>query len=572
MKKLYSLLFVAFLISFSIQAQDEFYNDGADVKVEDNAEVYVEGNVKNKNSGKLTNNGLIELSGDYTNDATYDFGGSGTRTIRFKNPDLNDPQYASGNLNFYNLEIDNPRTFFSGSWTNGGLILNDNVTVKNKIDLKTPNNNTTNSKILTNGNLITLENGSPSSIENATGSGGRYILLDGNNSSEGLKWKIGGTNSYSFPIGTEEEAYTGFTLDFSSTPSNEYIKARFEEVSDPGGFGPTSGFSNSNWFSHIVTCDSGTYAGQEQWIELSSMIQEYGVWDITPSSSGGWNYDIKIDAKASPSSSPTDDGTGDFQKNDPVTSYPYVFHKLIKTNNSISSSYEWNDDVWNSGHLCAGSNSVSSLDGLKATGLSSFSKFGVAGNSDTQLPIELLDLQANGVDNEYIAVTWTTATELNNKGFEVHRRTEDSEFEKIGWVDGNGTIQDKQHYSFDDYNVEHNKVYYYRLKQIDFNGNFDKTKVVTAMIEDGNVFTISDFIPNPSTENSKIMVNTSEEKDLQIRLYNTLGQVISDRKLTVQPGSNAINFSLDDVADGTYHAIINVNNEVFNRKLVITKN
>ncbi len=579
MYKLYTTLFLALIASFSLNAQDEFYNDGASVTIEDNAEVYVEGNVKN-DAATIKNNGLIELSGDYyrKNSATYNWDNSGqTRLIRFKN---NTKQSVYGSPSFYNIEVNNPRTssIVSGNivW-NGGLVLESDLTVSNKIDLSSNQD----SKIATDSNKLIFE-GSNAGFANIDTSNGRYIQLTGGNiSGEGLEWEINSTGDYRFPIGTETESYTGFTLSFSSVPSSESITAKFVEKSDIGTFGPTKGFSNNPWFSHIVQC-----GGNDQWVELERMIADYGVWDISPSG-GNWNYDISIEANATAQSSQQDD-RGDFQETGTYSTF-----KLLKTDEKTSnlddsdnwngnsySSYVWNDDVWNSGDMCEfmtvaqgqtiGGNP--SIQGLKAKNLSSFSRFGIGGfQNGSGLPVELVNLEAHGVDNEYIRVNWATATEVNNDGFEVHRRQKGTDFKKIGWVDGNGTTQEKQTYSFDDYNVEHNTVYYYRLKQIDFNGKFEKTHVVTAMIEDGNVFTISDFIPNPSTQDSKLMVSSSEKKDLKIKLYNTLGQVVNSKEVTVESGSTAIDFSLDNVADGTYHAVISVDNEVFNRKLVITK-
>ncbi|PSR05037.1 MAG: hypothetical protein BRD50_02140 [Bacteroidetes bacterium SW_11_45_7] len=577
MYKLYTTLLITLIAGFSLHAQDEFYNDGASVTVEDNAEVYVDGNVKNDNA-TITNNGLIELSGDYhrKNGATYNWGNSGQkRLIRFKNTTT---QSVYGSPSFYKVKVNNPRTVVAGNWI-GGLELQSDLTVAREIDLS----GNTNSKIATNSNKLIFE-GSSAGFANIDTSNGRYIQLTGNNNAgEGLEWKINSTGDYRFPIGTENERYTGFTLSFSSVPSNESITAKFVEKSDIGTFGPTKGFSNNPWFSHIVQC-----SGDDQWVELDRMIADYGVWDISPSgSNGSWNYDITIEANATAQSSQSD-FRGDFQETGSYSTF-----KLLKTDEQTSnlddhdtwngnnySSYVWNDDVWNSGDMCEfmtvaqgqtiGGNP--SIQGLKAENLSSFSRFAPAGfQNGSGLPVELINLEAHGVDNEYIRVNWATATEVNNDGFEVHRRQKGTDFKKIGWVEGNGTTQEKQTYNFDDYNVEHNTVYYYRLKQIDFNGKFEKTQVVTAMIEDGNVFTISDFIPNPSTEDSKLMVNSSEKKDMKIKLYNTLGQVVSDKEVTIESGSTTIDFSLDNVADGTYHAVISVDNEVFNRKLVITK-
>jgi len=113
--------------------------------------------------------------------------------------------------------------------------------------------------------------------------------------------------------------------------------------------------------------------------------------------------------------------------------------------------------------------------------------------------------------------------------------------------------------------------YYYRLNQIDFDGTSDSTYVVNAIITEASLFTISEFIPNPSENDSRIEVISSKEKDLNVTVYNTLGQVIMKEDHHVIAGTNTIDFDFNLLADGTYYAIIKADNEFYNRKLILTK-
>lgn len=86
------------------------------------------------------------------------------------------------------------------------------------------------------------------------------------------------------------------------------------------------------------------------------------------------------------------------------------------------------------------------------------------------LPVELTGFSANWQNNA-VQLRWSTATETNNRGFFVERSTENTRmFEEIGWLDGKGNSAIKQVYQFSDYNAGPGQTYYYRLRQVDFDG------------------------------------------------------------------------------------------------------
>ena len=92
------------------------------------------------------------------------------------------------------------------------------------------------------------------------------------------------------------------------------------------------------------------------------------------------------------------------------------------------------------------------------------------------LPVELTSFTANFVENK-VSLTWSTATEINNSRFEIEKKTETSEWIKIGTVDGSGTSAKNHSYSFFDSNVDFVKATY-RIKQIDFDGSYSYSKEV----------------------------------------------------------------------------------------------
>ena len=92
------------------------------------------------------------------------------------------------------------------------------------------------------------------------------------------------------------------------------------------------------------------------------------------------------------------------------------------------------------------------------------------------LPVELVSFTAKAAEN-HVALQWKTASELNNDRFEIERSKDGISFETIGTVNGNGTTNEEQDYAYYDRTVV-DGIYYYRLKQVDYDGKFEKSQVV----------------------------------------------------------------------------------------------
>ena len=112
------------------------------------------------------------------------------------------------------------------------------------------------------------------------------------------------------------------------------------------------------------------------------------------------------------------------------------------------------------------------------------------------VPVELTSFTGAFVGND-VHLKWATATELNNRGFEIQRSANGSSFATVAFVEGNGTTTDQKQYSFIDRNVEARVNYAYRLKQIDFNGTFDYSSVVNIGFTLPLEFVLEQNYPNP---------------------------------------------------------------------------
>ena len=113
------------------------------------------------------------------------------------------------------------------------------------------------------------------------------------------------------------------------------------------------------------------------------------------------------------------------------------------------------------------------------------------------LPVELVSFSANYNDSN-VDLSWITANELNNSGFDVERKTADGEWNKITFIQGSGTATENKHYFFsDEVNELNASKLFYRLKQIDFDGTSEYSKVIEVEINLPTKFQLEQNYPNP---------------------------------------------------------------------------
>jgi hypothetical protein len=126
------------------------------------------------------------------------------------------------------------------------------------------------------------------------------------------------------------------------------------------------------------------------------------------------------------------------------------------------------------------------------------------------LPVSLSSF-TSAVDKNNVKLIWTTEWELNNSGFRIERmNTKENQWKEIWFVAGNGTTNEPKNYSFDDRKLQ-TASYKYRLKQIDYNGNFEYYTLENDVIVGvPKAFSISQNYPNPSNPKSNIDFELTE--------------------------------------------------------------
>ena len=188
------------------------------------------------------------------------------------------------------------------------------------------------------------------------------------------------------------------------------------------------------------------------------------------------------------------------------------------------------------------------------------------------LPVELVGFDGNfDVRNNRIALVWRTASETNNKGFNIERSLDaNSNFEVIGWTAGIGNSNALNEYSFNDKAIELGKRYYYRLRQIDFDGASELSEILT--IQAGQSDINWKVFPNPVLDILNISSNRPSEDEVGlIQIIDTNGKIVFSEIFSLATEGN-IGFNLGHLPTGIYSVLIsNEEGVVFTTKTILRK-
>lgn len=167
----------------------------------------------------------------------------------------------------------------------------------------------------------------------------------------------------------------------------------------------------------------------------------------------------------------------------------------------------------------------------------------------TTLPVKLLSFNTSLVEQGTAQLEWETASELNNEGFFIEKSTDGLAFEPIGFVEGNGTTDAYQSYQYYDQSARVSS--YYRLRQVDFDGQFEFSPISFVEVVSEKAFNQLGIYPNPVVSNFQF-TNTMEGV-FDWTLVNTSGQrLFSQQNLTVPQAEAQLNGIINSLKAGTY--------------------
>jgi len=195
------------------------------------------------------------------------------------------------------------------------------------------------------------------------------------------------------------------------------------------------------------------------------------------------------------------------------------------------------------------------------------------------VPVELTSFTAQLNDHQ-VVLQWQTATETNNQGFEIERMQGNDNWERIGFVEGNGTTTEPQDYNFND-NISDIKAvsFIYRLKQVDYDGSFeysDEIEVINSITPDKYI--LSQNYPNPFNPSTTIKFSLpvtqsgSEGSRVTLKILNALGEevaVLLNKELTT--GSYEVEWNASELPSGIYFYQLKTEDFVETKKMTLMK-
>ncbi len=184
--------------------------------------------------------------------------------------------------------------------------------------------------------------------------------------------------------------------------------------------------------------------------------------------------------------------------------------------------------------------------------------------SESALPVEMTSFTAVAEGNTNV-LAWETASEENNAYFDVERSANGIDFETIGNIEGNGTTVEVSNYDFIDETPL--TVSYYRLRQVDFDGEFAYSDVKVVK-RDNAVNSSAVFYPVPVTDRLTIDFVGTATEDLNITVTDALGRQLITKTVQSIVGENQFTIDFDALPIGTYFIKLQSNNANVIRTIV----
>ena len=193
-----------------------------------------------------------------------------------------------------------------------------------------------------------------------------------------------------------------------------------------------------------------------------------------------------------------------------------------------------------------------------------------ADEASVALPVELISFTA-AAENQKVILKWTTATELNNNGFEIQRRVAESDFATVGFVRGEGTTTNQREYFYIDKELVDGK-YFYRLKQIDFNGSYEYSNVIEIDVRGLDDYALEQNYPNPFNPATTIGYVLKDKSNAKLTLLNAIGEEVAVLVNEEQDkGFHKVDFSASNLPSGVYFYRLQAGDYTSVKKMILLK-
>jgi trimeric autotransporter adhesin len=422
-----------------------------------------------------------------------------------------------------------------------------------------------------------------------------------NNKIFNIKNKSTGTTSGQFPIASG--IFTSFfsnavvVNNMISLGSNENTNTQFTGLIHVG-----EGGSNNHHFYYNSIAITGTAGGSissfgflrgndASIVQNQVMILRDNIFSVDRAGGGSTNYAIgnKGSAAGSGWSSDYNDlynpgGSIGYWDN---TGYTFPGWQIASSGdaNSVSKIVFFIDVTMGDLHLTGTSNGDLDLSGIPIAGITTdfdgdtrneVVPYMGADEASIPLPVELATFTAS-VDRRDVHLNWTTASEINNSGFDIERKPVGAEeWSRISFVEGSGTTNEATNYSFTDRGLNSGK-YNYRLKQVDYNGNFEYFNLSSEVnVGVPDKYDLSQNYPNPFNPTTKINFDLPFDSKVTMKIFDITGREIKTLVNEVhQAGYYTVTFDAGSIASGVYfyRIIAEGGNEqyVMTKKMMVIK-
>ncbi len=193
------------------------------------------------------------------------------------------------------------------------------------------------------------------------------------------------------------------------------------------------------------------------------------------------------------------------------------------------------------------------------------------------LPVELTKFSAKVVGNSVI-LNWETATEVNNFGFEIQRQTSTPlltyKWEKIGFHEGHGNSSFPNKYTFIDSNP-FTGLNNYRLKQIDIDGKYFYSNMITVSFENLVKYSFAPNYPNPFNATTNFLFTILNSENVSLIIYNIMGEKVAEIiSEDLEAGKHLVSWNTLDrqeISSGIYFARLTAGEYFKTRKIILLK-
>ena len=468
----------------------------------------------------------FKIKGNWTNSGTFNCGG---RLVLFEGLS---GQTMTGATTFDYLQLSN----------SSGLTLSNDATVNSQLIL-------TSGVISTGTNKVAVLSSSSTSVTGNSSSS----YINGN-----IRRYVTASGNYDLPVGTASNyQLANITFNSSLSGTTTYLDAKFNNAT-PIAPVPTTCVINNGMIGAVLPQGSWTI-----------------VPDVEPNSGATYTATLNMTGVSSGLPSTYVDAHGH-------TILPQDQIGLVKKDATINSG-NWTGCGLMSGvtqpygtQIQSTQSTTSNTATVVRSGIPSFSDFaiGVEQNQNWALPVQLIYFTAVN-DNNNAALTWATASEINNAYFEIDRSLDAVTFDSIGQVAGHGNSEVTINYSYSDPDISlyNTSILYYRLKQVDVDGNFTYSNIAAVNVADvQQVFNIISTYPNPFSDHFSVSFFSPASQTVKVSVYDVRGALVSEEIINAELGMNV--YSLPDPslwASGFYSMSINTGSQKYTVKMLKTE-